>query len=177
MCLSQEGCGSLHHARWFECWNPAASSKIPVPGASVGCPATPARASPPQPGAPPAPSAPRCHGNQHPPADRPAGMEPFLFLLFRAHFCFHFLGAQPPLSWLSLAVKATCLGWREATDPQSPQMPPRSCSLPTRGQPASSALCPQFEQGTGPLSSWEKKIRVSQGSAACPGGVSERPQA
>lgn len=69
-----------------QCWEP-----------SAGCPATPARASPPQPGAPPAPSAPCCHGNQHPPADRAAGMVPFLFLLFRAHFCFHFLGSQPPL--------------------------------------------------------------------------------
>lgn len=46
VCISQEGCGSLPQARWLDCWNPAASSKLPVLRASAGCLATPARASP-----------------------------------------------------------------------------------------------------------------------------------
>lgn len=86
--------------------SPAAMS-----GARAGRPVTPARASLPRPGSLPAPSMPRCHGNQPPPADRAAGVVPFLFMPFGAYFCIHFLGSRRPLPpGLSPAVTALCVG-------------------------------------------------------------------
>ena len=82
--LSQEG---FCHPGWFDCWDLSACSKTPLGG--------PARACPRQQGAPASSLCARCHGNQHPPADRASGMVSLLFYLGRV-FAFVFCAPSPP---------------------------------------------------------------------------------
>lgn len=133
-------------------------SEIPVMGASAGCLATPARASPPRPGARLLPLHPVAMGTST------------LRLAEQLARCLIFsirgltsLSSRAPLG-LSLEVKAVCLfrrKWRLPC-PRAPGCQPWSCGPPPRGQPARCTLCPHFEQATGPLSCM-KQPRETQG--------------
>lgn len=180
MCISQEGCGSLPQARWLDCWNPAASSKLPVLRASAGCLATPAGASPPR-------QAPRLL-LLHPVAMGTSTLQLTEQLAWCLFFSFYLGLIFPFISWApslpSTGTQSSGQGYlfgmmRRLLTP-SPQMPPTFLQpSPARGQQPSSTLCPKCEQAAGPLPHGEagRKLRetrgVSQGSAVCSWGVCE----
>lgn len=101
-------------------------------------------------------------------------MAPFLFFLFGAGFCFHFLCSQPPRSWGSVQWSRPFV-WDERRDDryQSPQMPPRvpvapTCSAgpgPALNVGGQSSLCPLGEKAK------RNPRPASQGSAARSEGV------
>lgn len=101
-------------------------------------------------------------------------MAPFLFFLFGAGFCFHFLCSQPPRSWGSVQWSRPFV-WDERRDDryQSPQMPPRVPAAPTCSAGPGPALNVGGQSSLCPLGEKAKRNPrpASQGSAARSEGV------
>lgn len=167
---------SFCHPGWFDCWDLSACSKTPALGG-------PARACPRCPGAPAGSICARCHGNQHPPADRASGMVSLLFYLGLA-FAFVFCAPSLPSPGAQPSGQGQCLGQKQRWwAPGSLDAALRVLAEPRWDEPA--PLCGQVLSGVGPcptagwaiclLSSWGKAKRnsrpESQGTLARSEGV------
>lgn len=135
----------MHKARWFACWKPAASLKIPVSAVSAGCPGTPTSPPPARPGPPACSLCALLPRELAFSSEGAAGTVPFLFILFGADSFISWAPSPPPpwhVQWTRPLV------WDESGALGSPP-PPRSSSQ-LRPVCSEAWPCPGCEQDTGP---------------------------